>query len=131
VFRTKVVFSDLNFDFLDERLFSEQLRELRGEYDTLLGGEDAMHPIENAAAMRALYPDKDLGITNEDWAGMRAALRRYKTTDRWTCGISNVAAAMTILAADDVRITEHGLEIDRHKELEEDKTPQQPETLAV
>jgi hypothetical protein len=130
-FRARVIHPEWDYGYLDDELFRETIRELKEVFAD--DREDVViHAAESAAAIRALYPNKDLEITNQNWKDMRTDLARYKSPDLFVYGISQLGAAMTILAADDVRITDQGLYIVRHTEKEMEKSiPTQPEPLVL
>ena len=104
-------------------LFPDRVSELDLDDSALQGMKDALESDrqaidwwDQAMRLKILFPDKtaELGLDSA-WQGMKDQLVSYRQRNNWY-GFADQAMSLNILAADEVKVTDQGLELIMRKE---------------
>jgi hypothetical protein len=129
-FRAKIAHPELEYIYLDD-LLPDAKKELAAAFKDA-GEDEVRSAARSAAEIRALYPEAYPTVSEARWKDLRAALALYKSSDMYRHELTELAAAMTILAAEDARITDQGLYILRHSEGQtQAEIRSQPDSLNI
>jgi len=119
---SKIIFPEktLEFDFDDEdwREIKEKLEDYRDNEQWLLFAQQAMR-------LKILFPERisELGLDDKTWKIMKDLLKNYCKDKRWG-SITNLAMYLKVLAADEVKVTDQGLElVMRKQDFKQERKP--------
>ena len=101
--------AEINFDVSEED--NNDMLDWLKEQKTPDGWKDF---TVNAANMRIFDPKLELGLDKEAWQAMKAQLEVYQRDHNWK-RFSDMAMKMKILAAEELKVTDKGLEITMRK----------------
>ena len=108
---TEIKITDPNIEFdVNEIAWDGMRQELEGFRDD----NNWYAFAQQAMQMKILDPNIDLGLNQDAWDGMRSRLKTYGGGTGWIM-FSGQAVAMKILAAEEVKVTDKGLEINMRK----------------
>jgi hypothetical protein len=108
----------------DRGVIGEELNQLRRI-------EDWNTFADMTAHLKILDPSRKV-LTKEDWAILRNHFKHSKEdSETKTDDLTELMANLKILAAKSIRIGERGIELDMTDTHDTDKTPSQPEALAI
>jgi hypothetical protein len=111
---------------------AEDIPELLGELEQIRKQGDWSRFADNASYLRIASPQNAIQPTAAEWNAMREELQDLREPLAGTVGqFVRMAAAMKILAAHDVKVTDNGIEITMNKSKDSERSAPIPEPLQL